>query len=596
MKQIRIYYESLEQGLHYIKPIVDKAAGNGVEVVMVRRPKKVNDGSVAAMLAITTPDALITGIDEGREYPLVFVEFTEAVTTEDHELQRINGAIVSYLAGAYYLKLSGEKKSEKEFGGAAYNPYSSPKIFLDERGYEGYIIAKWETVQGNNYTLQRNEKYPSCPPEIALFTATVHHAVSAFVGSVKEWYPRSLKELKKEACYHDYRCRVNVATGAKELLDTWENRRNKDLNRVRFFVKEDLVEAKINRFSHGTDPDRGILNFISFLFSEKRKVYGVYALVRPRGGSLLSVNKMDSLDNMQQRLDVALEKDKKAGGSIPDWLKEEFKQIASTAKNLDDTIDFSPVWERNRDKIKQNKTVLTLAYFLDGIKFNHNGITLTWDKRALVNTTDDDFIPAFAEYLGFKKYTSPTPLAKVLNDVDEDEVTYTLVHKVLRPNGFKIVSVSYPGAQGGGAVLPDPSMGKAQRREYPDVIAMPPAGSSIDVVLNESKGMFEKKVEEDVAKMLLYKTDRSRQEALKETLLVAQVIDANKQLRNIVVGVSFGAKGDRATSWNPCNVDFIFRITDRTHWSIGIFRQDLRDLIKKIEGDTDFPELYVCCR
>ena len=43
MKQIRIYYESLEQGLHYIKPIVEKAAGSGVEVVMVRRPKKAGD-------------------------------------------------------------------------------------------------------------------------------------------------------------------------------------------------------------------------------------------------------------------------------------------------------------------------------------------------------------------------------------------------------------------------------------------------------------------------------------------------------------------------------------------------------------------------
>ena len=125
------------------------------------------------------------------------------------------------------------------------------------------------------------------------------------------------------------------------------------------------------------------------------------------------------------------------------------------------------------------------------------------------------------------------------------------------------------------------------------VIAMPPAGSKIDVVLNESKGMFSQaNVERDVDKMLLYKTDKSRKDALRETLLVAQVIDTNKQLKNIVVGVSFGAKNATATQWNPCNVDFIFRITDRTHWSIGIFKQELRDLIKKIEGDTDYPELY----
>ena len=76
MKQIRIYYESLEQGLHYIKPIVEKAAGNNVEVMMVRRPKKesdLNDGSIAALLTMTTPDALITGIDNNKEYPLVLI-------------------------------------------------------------------------------------------------------------------------------------------------------------------------------------------------------------------------------------------------------------------------------------------------------------------------------------------------------------------------------------------------------------------------------------------------------------------------------------------------------------------------------------------
>lgn len=592
MKQIRIYYESLEQGLHFIKPIVDKAAGRGVEVLMVRRPKKagdLNEGSVAALLTMTTPDALITGIDNDKEYPLVLIEFTEAVTTEDHELQRTYGAIAAHLAGAYYLKLSGEKESEKEFGGAVYNPYSTPKIFIDERKYEGYIIANWETEQGNRYTLQRNDLYPSCPPEIALFTATVRHAVSAFVKSAKEWYPLSLKSLKKEQSYCEYRRRVDAATGAKELLETWKHRRDSNKNKLRFFVEDGMVAAKINRFSHAMDPDRGILTFISFLFSEKRKVYGVYALVRPRGNNLMKGD-MTTVSSMRQKLATALEMD---GGGPTAWLADEFKKAAEKAQSLNETVNFQPVWEKHIKELRENKVVMTLAYFLDGIRFNHNGITLTWDKRKLVNTKNANFIPAFASHFGFANYTAPTPVVKVDREVDEDEVTYAIVHKVLMPNGFKIVSVSYPGAQGSGAVLPEPELGKAQPREYPDVIAMPPAGSKIDVVLNESKGMFSQaNVERDVDKMLLYKTDKSRKDALRETLLVAQVIDTNKQLKNIVVGVSFGAKNATATQWNPCNVDFIFRITDRTHWSIGIFKQELRDLIKKIEGDTDYPELY----
>jgi soluble lytic murein transglycosylase-like protein len=46
------------------------------------------------------------------------------------------GAVAAYLSGAYYLKLAGEKYSEKEFGGVKYNQFSTSKIFVDEVGYE----------------------------------------------------------------------------------------------------------------------------------------------------------------------------------------------------------------------------------------------------------------------------------------------------------------------------------------------------------------------------------------------------------------------------------------------------------------------------
>jgi hypothetical protein len=486
-------------------------------------------------------------------------------------------------------KLAGEKYSEKEFGGAKYNPFSTPKIFIDKVGYEGYIIADWKTEKGNKYTLQRNSKYPSCPPDIAILNATLQSAVSAFVSSEKDWFSRSLVTLKKEQSYQTYRKQVNAATGAKELLEAWKGRRDSNLNKLRYFVKPDFVAAKINRFSHAMDPDRGILTFISFLFSETNKVFGVYALVRPRGNNLMKQD-LTTLNLMRRKLDTAIEMDK---GGLPDWLIAEFLKVAKNAKSLNDVVDFQPVWEKHKAKISENKVVMTLAYFLDGMYLNHNGICLKWDKRKLVNSTSKNFLPAFSKHFGFSTYTAPTPITEVANEVDEDEVTYTIVHKVLIPNGFKIVSVSYPGSQGGGAVLPNPKLGKAQPREYPDVIALPPANSKIDVVLNESKGMFVKSsVEKDLEKILRYKTDNKLKSALKETLFVAQVIDKNKQLKNIVIGVAFGVKNDVTTNWQPNNVDFIFRIANRNQWAIGIFKQDMRDLIKKIEGKTTFPTVY----
>jgi hypothetical protein len=197
-------------------------------------------------------------------------------------------------------------------------------------------------------------------------------------------------------------------------------------------------------------------------------------------------------------------------------------------------------------------------------------------------------------YFASANFTTAAPTVPETNEVDEDEVTYAITHRVLIPNKFRIVSISYPGSQGGGAILPDPDLGKAQPREYPDIIALPPTkNSKIDVVLNESKGMFRQAdVEKDTAKILRYKHDKKLQTALKETLVVAQVIDKNDTVRNILIGVAFGVTSNTPTRWKPDEVDFIFRITDRKKWAIGIFNQALRNLIPKIEGNTDFPMVY----
>ena len=593
MKQIRIYYESIEQGYDYIRPAVESACDKNTEVVFVRRPKKASDlipGSISAILTMTTPDALITGVDNGKEYPLVLIEFTEAVTTEDHELQRTYGAIAAYLSGCYYLKLAGEKQSEKEFGGADYNPYSTPRIFIDKVKYEGYIIANWDTEAGNSYTLQRNEKLPSCPPRIAIFESTIKAAVKAFVENPTSWYSQSLDILKKDSDYKAYRKLVDKATGAKELLTSWAGRRDSNLNKLRYFVRKDFVAAKINRFGHAMDPDRGILTFISFLFSEETTVYGIYALVRARGNDLMKKD-MDGVDSMQVKLGEAFKHDK---GGIPKWLENEIVRAAKNAKSLDEVIDFQPVFEKHKKEILENKVVMTLAFFLDGIKLNYNGITLKWDKRKLLGVKKGEgFLSAYARSFNFGIIASPTPLSLISNEVDEDEVTYAIVHRVLIPNGFKIVSVSYPGAQGGNAILPYPEHGKSQERIYVDTIAMPPAAADFDVVLNESKGMFnEREVMSDVQKILLFKSSQAHKAALKETLLVARVIDARKQIRNIVVGVSFGLRAGTNTQWRPDAVDFIFRIVDRKRWAIGIFKQSLHDFIHCIEGTTDFPKVY----
>ncbi len=574
-------------------PIISEVVPKGTNIKLVKRPKKANqfpNGALFSIMSFTTPDALITAVKNGIEYPLAIIEFTEAVKTEDHELQRTYGALASYLSETFYIKISGHKESEKVFGGAEYNPFSTPKILIDQFGYEGYIIADWGTEIGNKFTLERNQKFPSCPPEIPILKSTIQAVIKAFLKSEKNWFETSIKELKQTSSYNTYRNEVDKATGAKELLETWKNRRATNLNKLRYFVNKDWVGAKINRFSHAMDPDRGILNFISFVYSKTHKIFGIYALVRPRGNEILKKD-LDNLTTLRSKLKEAIEKD---SGGVPSWFTDELMEVAKSAKTQNETINFQSVWEKHKSKISDNKVVATIAFLLDGLYLNHNGIKLIWDRRKLLGNSKGEMLDLLKTYFSSTNLTNASAIIEESNEVDEDEVTYAIAHRVLIPNKFKIVSISYPGSQGGGAILPDPELGKAQPREYPDIIALPPTkNAKIDVILNESKGMFRQaEIEKDTAKILRYKHDKKLQEALKETLVVAQVIDKNDNVRNIIIGVAFGVKSNTPTTWKPDEVDFIFRITDRKKWAIGIFNQALRNLIPKIEGNTNFPTVY----
>lgn len=592
--RLRIYYESLEQANNYIKPMVSEII-DASDIILVKRPGNIKNlfpGAVRAINLLTTPDILITGIEDGKETPLVLLEFSEAVTTEDHELQRTYGAVASYLANMFYIKISGEKESEKVFGGAEYNPYSTPKILFDEFGYEGYIIANWDTIAENRFTLLRNCNFPSCPPPIDILEATIQLAIIAFRKNRQDWFANSLVLLKETESYQQFRELVEKAEGSDTLLRSWKGReeRNRNRNKLRYFVTDDWVGAKINRFSHAMDPDRGILTFISFVFSAERKIFGIYALVRPRGNEILKKEVTD-LNSLKEKLAHALEKD---SSGIPVWFVNEIKEAIDGANAIDQEIDFHEAWERNKDKIPLNKVVATIAYFLDGMYLNHNGLRLIWNRKRLLGDEESEFTQLLKIKHGFGTNGRPAQIKEFDGAVNEDEVTYAIVHRVLLPNKFRIVSISYPGAQGGGAILPNPDLGKAQPREYPDIIAMPPeANDNLGVVLGESKGKFSQaSLERDVSKLLRYKTENGLRKALRESLMVAEVIDKNDELRNIAVGVAFGVSPKQKTTWQPGNVDFIFRITGRRKWSIGIFNQALKELIPFIEGDTNFPDVF----
>lgn len=600
MIEIRIYYECLEQAQHYIKPIVQSSLTAKHLTVEIKLVKTINSSSskyfskekevLKGIYSLANPDILITGVADNKEMPIAIVEFTEAVRTEDHELQRSYGVVSAMLAKCFYIKIAGDKKSKGEFGKADYDPYSACRAFLDEFNYKGFLIAEWQTEKDNPQQLCHLPNYLSCPTEIELVTDTLTNALSAFIEKQDKWFEMAVQDLEKTASYKAFLEKLKESPALVDTLVEWKARedRTSNKNKVRYFVRHKWVGAKINRFSHAMDPDRGILTFISTLCSNEKKVFGVYALVRPKSGAELKPS-LKTLDDLKNHLKVALEKDKTIK-----WFCEEILKCSSQAKGMNDVFDIHHIFEKYLDKIKANKVLLTIAYFLDGMYLNHDGVKLTWDKYKLLGVQKGNLLDGLNTTFGFGEISSPLRISEISEDICEDDVTYTIVHSVLIPSGFQIVSVSYPGAQGGMAILPERDKGKSQKRKYLDVIALPPkASADVDVLLNENKADFSRgTVEKDVEKLKQYKADRIHRDALKHSLIEANVMNKDGTLRKIIIGVGFGASSDKSVSWCPRDVDFIFRLESRERWSIGIFHQELSDLIKKIQGNTNFPQCY----
>jgi len=219
MTEIRIYYECLEQAYDYIKPLIDEVISEHIQVILIKRPKNIKQlpkGMMFAIYSLTTPDILITGVKDNKEYPLILIELTEAVLTEDHELQRSYGALASYLSGMYYVKISGYKQSEKEFGGAEYNPYNTPKILIEKFNYEGFIIAEWQTEERNAYNLKRSCDLYICPPLISILKDTIKSVIKSFLQSEKNWFNNSLEILKQTDSYKYFCDKVNNANNSKK--------------------------------------------------------------------------------------------------------------------------------------------------------------------------------------------------------------------------------------------------------------------------------------------------------------------------------------------------------------------------------------------
>lgn len=261
--EIRIYAEVLEQGLDF-RSYVERTGFNGkIKNCYTKKAKSgfsESDSIIDRIRKVKDVDVLISAISNNEEYPLLMIEYSTAVPTDDHRMQRSD---VYYWGGKLkvpVMKISSTNKGMNQaFGGGDRITNEQEQRLAYNHGAIFYPI-KWDTLSDQDI-LPTKPNALSCIPFHQGIQNIIQSVISAFQSknTFDEFY-RSL-----QISYQN--------TNEKILADTPISVVHGSIvNSTRFFWDKDKLSVKINRFGHALDPERGVLYFANMLVGAKNTI------------------------------------------------------------------------------------------------------------------------------------------------------------------------------------------------------------------------------------------------------------------------------------------------------------------------------------
>jgi len=563
-REIRIYYESYEQANHYIKPIIKNSFPDiGLKLVYLSKGKGYIDGSlISKILKFKNPDIMISCVVGTEEIPLFVIEFSEAVTTEDHELQRFDGYLGAVAGKCFYVRISPFKESQSRHGGNIGFDTFEPYALIFKRFNLPAFHFEWPMETPS--LVERNPEYLSCPPNIANFDYLIVKTIKV----VSENY----KDVKKQGL-----SKIILPQIKNKYLVEWLERLEKFTpladhssfrsSRLKWLKKENAFLFKLNRMGHAMDPERGMIWYYKCRYNEEI----ISRIVFPsRGDRVFEKNKLkNDLDYLNAFIEgTSLD----MGGNFTTFLKT---QGYLSPKLVSKEINITKFVSDNLNLF--NKALL--AIFSNSSKLliqNKRGktkIVLGWDITQNI----------FGENSNIK-----ATKVKERDFIEEDDITYIVAHQVLRKNGFDIISLSYPGAQGDRAIFPQAGTGRGQPRKYVDIIACYPK-KYLD--LTENKGSYKlPEVVSDIEKLNFYKSNLHFRQALDN--LLEEISPKNKELP-LLLSVSFWVSNENTNLKNlPIEkINFFVTVSpDRKKWKIWVGGN--LNIFKYKEGEVILEKTY----
>lgn len=460
----RIYYECYEQAAHYLVPALLQAVpGANFELVRLSKITKASKSIVAGLivksLLFKNPDSLFTVIHENIEYPLAWLEISTAVETEDHDLQRFDSIVSASLSNIPFVKVWARRKSPSAHGGkTTYDKTISIRVARQILGIPAFEID-WPTTSGELQAI-RNPNFNACPPNINELAAILKISLD---GVTKFKDP----------------CRIFLSNTSKDL---WIQSQvlvslqpipgHSAKNSSRLYKNGAAWFLKFNRWGHAMDPERGLAWFYRCRLNNM-----LSGIINDKNAKSIS----DASENFQ-----------KATGIIV----SHFKSLGP--HNIDKEINNSQINTAGR-AIIANCSDFTVcdSHGTQLIRFQW-----TTNLLKLINSE-------------LKKCTvANTTLLKKFTTTEEDDVTYAVSCDLYPSNGFKVESVSYPGAQGDRALL-DTLGGRSVKRTYIDIVASKKLPSKTLLSLTESKGTSSQSILKlDAEKVLSWKQDITKRNTL----------------------------------------------------------------------------------
>lgn len=247
--ELRIYSGCLEQGLdfkNYFLNIDKNLLVKNIYPTKARQAIRQNDSILQKITKLKDFDLVISIISHNKEIPILLVEYSAAVPTDDHKMQRSDVYFWASVFKIPVLKISPLTKNSfgKHGGGDKITLTQELNLTLIQKAVVYFIDWQSDTNSG----LMTHKEKLSCIDE--------NKQLQDILANIMQ----KCKELENFSEIYELLWQEQMVYFSDKAL---QDLKNNFVDSTRFQRIENEIIVKINRFGHAMDPDRGILYFLS---------------------------------------------------------------------------------------------------------------------------------------------------------------------------------------------------------------------------------------------------------------------------------------------------------------------------------------------